>query len=235
VALPPINASEETFKREVDEELRRDQLISVWQRYGRWLVAAAVLLLAAWGGWLWWQARETKAAGVEGENFATALDKLQANDDKGAEATLKELSKSERDGYRAAAKLSNAAVLLGRGDNAGAAKGFAAVASDDSVAQPFRDLALVRQTAAEFDTLKPQEIIARLQPLAVKGNAFFGSAGEMVAVAYINTGQPARAGALYAEIGKDETVPETIRSRAVQMAGALGVDAVNPAGKETSE
>lgn len=234
MALPPINASEETFKREVDEELRRDQLIFVWQRFGRWLVAAALLLLAAWGGWLWWSAQQTKKAGVEGENFARALDSLQANDDKGAEATLKELSTSDSEGYRISAKLASAAVLLGRGDNAGAAKGFAAVAGDDAVPQPWRDLALVRQTAAEYDNLKPQEVIARLQPLAVKDSAFHGSAGEMVAVAYINSGQPARAGALYAAIAKDESVPETIRSRAVQMAGALGVDAVDPAGKEAN-
>jgi hypothetical protein len=225
---PPSDA----FLREVDEELRRDQMLSIWKRWGRWLVAGAVGVLAAWGGFLWWQDRETKAAGVEGEQLAKALDQLQAGNDAGATASLKTLSASEREGYKVSATLAQAAMAMGKGDNAAAAKGFASVANDASLSQPWRDLALVRQTAAEFDTLKPETVITRLKPLAAKGNPWFGSAGEMVAVAYLNTGQSGLAGKLFAEIGKDEQVPESIRSRAVQMAGALGVDAVNPAGKE---
>ena len=38
--------------------------------------------------------------------------------------------------------------------------------------------------------------------------------------------KPELAGPLFAAMSKDEGVPETIRTRAVQMAGLLGVDAV---------
>ncbi|RZM01233.1 MAG: hypothetical protein EOP68_22240, partial [Sphingomonas sp.] len=102
---------------------------------------------------------------------------------------------------------------------------FAAVAADTSLAKPFRDLALVRQTSAEYDTLKPQVVVERLRPLAVPGGPWLGSAGEMVGVAYIRLNQRAQAGTLFGQIARDTTVPETIRQRAVQMAGALGVDA----------
>jgi hypothetical protein len=123
-----------------------------------------------------------------------------------------------------------------KGDSAAAAKAFGEIAADEDTPKPLRDLALIRQTAAEFDAIKPSEVISRLQPLAVKGEPWFGSAGEMVAAAHLKMGKPDLAGKLYAEIGKDEGVPETLRSRAVQMAGALGVDAVTiPAGKEGSQ
>ena len=108
-------------------------------------------------------------------------------------------------------------------------QGFAEVAGDDSLAQPWRDLALVRQTVTEFDTLTPNVVIERLKPLAVSGNAWFGSAGEMVALSYIKLGQPQLAAKLFSDIAKDESVPETIRSRAVQMAGGLGADTAEPA------
>jgi hypothetical protein len=39
-------------------------------------------------------------------------------------------------------------------------------------------------------------------------------------------GQAARAAPIFAALAKDEKLPSSIRSRAVQMAGALGVDAV---------
>src|SRR3546814_15311975 len=77
-----------------------------------------------------------------------------------------------------------------------------------------------------FDTLKPQEVVDRLKPLATEGNPWFGSAGEMVAIAYMKMRKPALSGPLFAAMSKDRSVPDTIRTRAVQMAGLLGVDAV---------
>jgi hypothetical protein len=231
-STPPTH---EAFIREVDEELRRDELQSLWQRYGRLAIALIVLILAAWGGWLYWQDREKKAAGVEGEQLSQALDDLQAGNADAALAKLAPLAQSKHVGYRASAKMAEAGVALGTNDFAGAAKTYGEVATDTSVPQPWRDLALIRQTAAEFDTIKPELVVARLRPLAAKGNPWFGSAGEMVAAAYLKMGKAELAGKMFADIGKDENVPETIRSRAVQMAGSLGVDAINPPAKEETK
>src|SRR3546814_4684369 len=70
------------------------------------------------------------------------------------------------------------------------------------------------------------EVVDRLKPLATEGNPWFGSAGEMVAIAYMKMRKPELSGPLFAAMSKDRSVPETIRTRAVQMAGLLGVDAV---------
>ena len=97
------------------------------------------------------------------------------------------------------------------------------------------DTVLIRQTAAEFDSIKPELVVTRLRPLAAKGNPWFGSAGEMVAAAYLKMGKAELAGKMFADIGKDENVPETIRSRAVQMAGSLGVDSAPLPTKEVTK
>lgn len=231
-STPP---TQEAFLREVDEELRRDEFQSLWKRYGRLAIGAVILVLAAWGGWLYWQDRERKAAGVEGEQLSQALDDLQAGNADAALVKLEPLTKSDRVGYRVSAKMAEAGVALGKNDHAGAARIYGEVATDTRAPQPWRDLALIRQTAAEFDTIKPELVVARLRPLAAKGNPWFGSAGEMVAAAYLKMGKTELAGKLYADIGKDENVPESIRSRAVQMAGSLGVDAINPPAKEVNQ
>jgi hypothetical protein len=103
---------------------------------------------------------------------------------------------------------------------------YAKIASDTGLPQPFRDMALIRQTMAEFDTLAPQQIIDRLKPLAVPGNPWFGSAGEMTAIAYMKLGKDNVAGPIFAQIAKQKDLPQSLRGRAVQMAGALGIDAV---------
>jgi hypothetical protein len=69
-------------------------------------------------------------------------------------------------------------------------------------------------------------VIARLKPLAKPGNPWFGSAGELVAMAYLKEGKKDLAGPLFAAIAKDEDAPKSMRSRARQMAGVLGYDAV---------
>ncbi len=90
-------------------------------------------------------------------------------------------------------------------------------------------------TALEFDTLPPQAVVDRLKGLAVAGNPWFGSAGEMVAISYLKLNKPQQAGALFAAMAKDKKLPDTLRSRATQMAGSLGVDAVQEAADANQE
>jgi hypothetical protein len=224
LALPP--KTDQAFLREVDEELRRDQLAGFWTNWGVWVGVAVVAALAALAGFLYWQHHTVEVAGVEGEQLQVAYDSLGANNAAAAAKPLAELAQSNRDGYRALAQFTQADILLQKDDLKGAAAKLGAIAADTSLAKPFRDLALVRQTSAEFDTLKPQVVVERLRPLAVPGGAWLGSAGEMVAVSYLRMNQRQQAGTLFGQIARDTGVPETIRQRAVQMAGVLGVDAV---------
>jgi len=224
LALTP--ESNEAFLREVDDELRRDQLMSFWEKWGFWLIGGVVAALALFGAYLYWQHRQEVAAGDEAETLQGAYDKLAASQPSEAAPTLATLAGSSRDGYRALAKFTQADILLEKNDMKGAAAKFAEVANDSGLAQPFRDLALIRQTSAEYDGLKPQVVIDRLRALAIPGNPWFGSAGELVAIAYMQTNRNDLAGTLFGQIGRDKTVPDSIRQRAVQMAGVLGVDAV---------
>lgn len=228
MALPP--KTDEAFLREVDEELRRDQLAGFWTTWGKWVALGVVAALVALAGFLYYQHRTETQAGVEGEQLQAAYDALAADKVAEANTTLTKLAASDRAGYSTLARFTEADILLQKEDMKGAAAKLAAIAADTSVAKPFRDLALVRQTSAEYDTLKPQVVVERLRPLAVTGNPWLGSAGEMVAVAYVRMNQTKQAGTLFGQIAADPGVPETIRQRAVQMAGVLGVDAVASTG-----
>lgn len=226
MAVTPADQNE-AFLREVDENLRADQLADFARRYGRIVIGAIVAGLAVLAGVLWWQHHQAAVAGEQGEQLQAVFEKIGAGDFKGVQAPLAELSKSKVDGYRAAALMSEAAVAAERNDTKTAAAKFAAVAADDGLAKPYRDLALVKQTMLEFDALPPQTVIDRLKPLTVKDNAFYGTAGEMTGLALIRLNRRAEAGKLFAGIAQQDGVPGTIRQRAVQMAGVLGVDAVD--------
>jgi hypothetical protein len=223
----------ETFVREVDDELRRDDLTSFWNRFGKPGLAAIGFVLLAWGGWLFWEQRTAKQTGLDGEQLVTVGDTILGGNDVGADAKLKVLAKSENEATAAAAELTRAAVALGKNDTKTAISIFQKTSADESAPQPLRDLAVIRLAALEMDTAKPEATIARLKPYAIAGNPWFGSAGEMSAIAYMKMGKPDLAGKMLADVAQDEDVPETIRSRAVQLANALGAEAsIKPTGEE---
>ena len=223
MALTPDTG--ETFLREVDEKLREDQLRDFGKRYGGWLIAGVVLFLAAVGGWLYWQDREKAKAQEQSETLAAIYADIAAQRVATVPQRLKPLEESSNDIVSATAKLTRAAVALESNDRPTALAQFKSVADDKGMPKPDRDLAIVRATALEFDSLKPEQVIERLAPLTKPGEPWFGSAGELTAMAYLKQGQKAKAGKLFADIAADQQVPPTIRTRAVQLAGTLGVDA----------
>jgi hypothetical protein len=210
----------------VDEELRRDRARTLWQRYGKFAVAGLVLFLAAIAGAIYWNNQQQVKAGQKGEQLISAFDDISGGNKAGATGKLDALAKSDAPGYRAAALLTKADLAIEANNLDGAAALFRQVAGDQSLDEAYRNVALVRQTHVEFDKLQPQAVVDRLKPLAVAGNPWFGSAGEMVAIAYLKLNKPQDAARIFAAMAKDKQVPDSVRSRAVQMAGSLGVDAI---------
>jgi hypothetical protein len=219
LALTPTD--NEAFLREVDDNLRRDQMVGLAKRWGKPLGALVILALAALAGFLWWQHHRAETAGAEGVELAAVLDDSQVGKATPADPRLATLGQSTRGGYRALSAMTAAALAV-RTDPADAARRFDAIANDSDQPQPIRDLAMIRSTTLQYDKLPPAQVIARLRPLAVPGGPWFGSAGELTAAAYLKMGNKAQAAPLLVSIARDETVPPTIRGRAGSMAIALG-------------
>lgn len=223
MAQPPDIS--ESFKREVDENLRRDQLRDFFRKNGSWLIAGVVLFLALSGGMIWWRQHQVQIHAAETEKLAEIYKDIGSGNTSQAPKQLDTLSDSGSKAVSASAKFARAALALQQNDAKQATGIYKSVADDSGMPDPYRHAALIRQTALEFDSLKPEEVIARLAPLAKPGEPWFGTAGEMTALALVKQGKRQEAGQLYAAIAKDNGVPETIRARAVQVAGSLGVDA----------
>ena len=219
-------AEQDVLLREVDEAVRQDQLGTVAKRYGALIIAGVVLAVAAFGGWLWWQDSRESQLEERSETLVTVLDQLEGGQIAQAQGDLATLAADGSSATAVSAKLAQAAIALNQNRQADAVKALDQVAADDDAPQAYRDLAAIRSVAAQFEDMQPQAVIDRLKPLATPGNPWFGSAGELVALAYLKQGKENLAGPLLAEIAKDEAVPQTLRARTRQLAGVLGYDAV---------
>lgn len=223
MAQPPDIS--ETFVREVDENLRRDRVRDFFRDNKSALIGAVILFLAVSGGSIWFQQHRVQRSEAEVEQLAQIYKDIGTGNTSKVPQQLDDLSHAGSKGVSATALFTRAAFALQQSDTKTATNIYKQIASDSSLPQPYRDAALIRQTALEFDQLTPDQVITRMQPLTQAGNPWFGSAGEMTALAMIKQGKKQQAGQLFAAIAKDKTVPQSIRDRSIQIAGSLGVDA----------
>jgi hypothetical protein len=234
LALPPNDTTNDAFVREVDEEYRREQFLSLWRKWGRTGLIVLGLGLVALAGYLYFDARGDQTSGKQGEQLNAALESVRAGQAAKANPELRKLVEEGKPGYRAMALFNEADLLLAKSDLKGAAARYGVIANDATLAQPFRDLALIQQTRAEFDSIAPQVVIDRLKGLATADSPWLGTAGETVAAAYIKQGKRAEAGKMFALIAQSKGyVPDNMRQRALEMASAYGVDASGAEEKKT--
>lgn len=219
-------AEEEALLREVDDAVRQDDVADFGKRYGRTLAIVAVILVLGFGGYLFWEGRRDAAREAQSETLIAALDQVQAGNIPAAATGLRPLLTDGGSGPKASAQLLAAGAAMTRNNVPEATRLLTALSTDASAPAAMRDLAKLRLVAMQFDTMDKAQVAAQLGPLAQPANPWFGSAGELLAMAYLEQGKRAEAGKLFSEIARTESVPDPIRSRARQMAGVLGVDAI---------
>jgi hypothetical protein len=225
LALAPGQTSE-SFIREVDENLRRSQAEQFARRWGKWLLALALLFLAAVGGYQYWRAEQARKAAADSEALNAALNDIALPQKAGSvPQRLDAIAADANDSMAASARLARAALALQNGQRDIALAQYRTVIADEGVPQAYRDAATIRLTQMEFDSLRPEQVMERLQPLAVKDSAWFGSAGEMTALAMLKAGRRNEAAQLLTALAADRNVPARIRGRAEQLGQSLSIPA----------
>lgn len=220
--------SDTNFLREIDEEVRRDRMLKIWERYGIHLIGLAVLIVVAVGGWRVWQWHEARESAKASARYEEAFALSQSGKRTEAEQELAAIVKDAPSGYRVLARLSLAAET-GKGNAAEGVKAFDAIAADTSVDPVLRDLAKVRAAFLLVDTAPASEISARMEPIMGAEAPFHNSAKEALALSYYRAGDRAKARTLYDEILADPTVSPSLANRAQIMQALTADGAVAPA------
>lgn len=211
----------EAFLREVEEDLRRDQLANLWRRYGRWLLIAIGAFLIALAAFLYWLEQRQEKISQQSDRLVRAVQLLNEGDTAKALPELQALAGEGTDGIKALARLAEASQFVRANETDKAIRAYEAIAADKSLAEPFRQLAGFRAVQLQYDALTPEQTIEKLKPLAQDGTPWFGPAGELLAVAYLDSGQPQLARALFEAIAGNEEVAPSLRARATQMISML--------------
>ena len=197
---------------EVDEEVRRERLHKLWERYSILIIAAAVLIVAAVGGWRGYQWHEAKKAAEAGTKFEAAVALSDQGKHAEAEAAFAKVAADAPAGYRALARL-RAAAEAAAGDPKQAVKDYDALSADASLGQTLQDLAAIRAGMLLVDTAPLAEMRQRLEPLTEPGRTFRHTARELLALSAWRNHDAAAAEHFIDMITADAETPAGTRAR----------------------
>ncbi|WP_448580084.1 tetratricopeptide repeat protein [Thermaurantiacus sp.] len=220
----PVRPENDSFIREVDEEYRRSEMEKFAATWGRWILLAVGLGLALFGAYLYWQGQKAKSAESASEKLSMALDRIAENRTGEADAPLAEVAAEGSPGQRSLARMAQAGLAANRGEPEAAIAALRAVEADATAPEPLRELARIRLLRMEFDTLSPDEVIARSKPFIEGDSPWFPAVAEMVGVAHLKAGRNKDAAAVFLRLAGTAEAPESQRARAEQMAASLGED-----------
>ncbi len=197
---------------EVDEAVRRERLEKVWKQYGHYIIAAAVLIIAAVGGWRGYDYLQRQKAQEAGAQFEMAMTLAEAGKHQEAADAFAKVVKDGAGGYPTLARLREAAEL-GPRDAKAAVAALDALAADGSIGQRFQDLATLRAGFMLVDTAPFADMQRRLEPIAVAGRTFRHSARELLALSAWRNNDMTAARRYAEQLVNDGETPGAIRSR----------------------
>jgi hypothetical protein len=205
---------------EVDEDVRRDQLKKLWDQYSIYIVAAALLIIAAVGGWRGYQYLEAKKAAEASAAFDKAVELSEQNKHAEAETAFIDLAAKAPSGYRVLARL-RAAAEAGNRDPQAAAKMYDDITADRSVGAAEQDLARIRAAGLLLETSTYPSMLTRLEAAAAPGATFRHTARELLALSAWRANDSTAARKWLDLIANDGETPPSLRSRAEALQGLL--------------
>jgi hypothetical protein len=205
---------------EVDEEVRREQLKKLWDKYSVFIVALAVLIVAGVGGWRGYQYFEAKKAAEAGDAFAKAVELAEQGKHSEAETAFSDLAGKAPSGYRMLARFRAAAEAATREPQAGA-KIFDDIAADRSIGADFRDLARIKAAGLLVDSASYQDMVQRLEPLTAAGGTYRHAAREFLALSAWRVNDASATRQWLDQIALDGETPPSVRARAEALQALL--------------
>ena len=206
--------------KEVEEDLRRDQAARLWQRYGRFAIAAAVLLVLSVAGFKAWEYWDNEQRTERSARFAAALARAAQGEDAMASQEFAALAEAGG-GYGVLAAFNQARLSAEAGDVDAAIAIWDRLAQNGETDAAFRGAAVLLSVMHQADRADPAVLEARLEPLTAADGGYRPLALELTAALALRQGDRARARDLYTQVADDLEAPPGMRARAAQMLSAL--------------
>ena len=203
----------DTIFREIDEEMRREQLHKIWQNYGTYILGAALAIILGVGGYQFYVAQKTKSIEASGASYDTAAQLIGGGKSGEARAALEQIANNGPAGYATLAQLRLAADAVKAGKTADAVTAYEALSKAPATDSMLADFARLQAASLRLDQADWTEMQNRLIDLTDNSNAWRFSARELMAVAALKAGQIEQARKFGDLLMGERKVPPSILER----------------------
>jgi len=209
--------SDDSFIREVNEELRSERASEFWKRFGKIIIALAVAIVLAVGAWRYMEYRTATEAAESGDAFMSAVRLAEQGKTEEAIAALEKLEAERGGAYGAMAQLRAASELAKQGKKKDAIAAYDVVVADTTADENLRSIARLRAGYLLVDEGSVEDVSSRVTSLSAPGAPYRASALEALGLAYFKADDLEKAFAQFEEIAKDSTAPASIGQRVTIM------------------
>ena len=215
------------FINEVEEELRKDKYNQLLRKFGPYIVAVIIIIVAATGFYEYRNYSTSQTAKAASAAYESAGKIEKSGDLQAAIAKFTDLAEVAPDGYAGLSLVRAAGLKVQLGDMNGAVTLFDQAASkfDQSL---HKDLASLKSAYILLDLGRYNDVQARLGILAVDGAPYQNLAKELLAQAAFRSGDIATARTGFTYLSNATGVAKGIQSRAEQALALINVDHALP-------
>ena len=202
--------------QEIDDELRQDKASRMWRVYGKYVVAAAIVIIISVGGYKFWQQKQLDDGEKASIAYEAALARSASGDHKGAIDRLNQEEIGTVAGYAALSQMQKANLAMKIKDFEAALITFKDIAENDNYPQSIKEWASFRHAAVSVEKQIGTNAPADLDSLIATDSPWRFLAKEIKAIKEIETGNKSGAKAIFSELADDENAPERLRLRAAE-------------------
>lgn len=213
-------SEEDNIFREVEEDMRREQLAAMWDKYGIFVLIGAaliVVIVGGYNGYQWWSARQAAHSGQAYYEASELLDQKKATE---ALEAFTKLADGAGAGYRTLTRLKIAAIHAEQDRKAEAVAIYDSLAQNGADAM-LQDYAKLQGAVLRLDDADHAEIQKRVEGLNTDTNPWRYSARELLALVAFRSGDTGESEKLFSQILGDPSAPAEIRQRAEAMLALL--------------
>lgn len=210
--------------QEIDEELRQDRAHQLWHAYGKYAIAAAIIVIGTAAGYQGWRNYDLSSRRADGERFNAAMELAGSEKTDAAFKAFSGLADDGTTGYQLLARFSQARLLTQNGKTQDAVIAYRVLADDVSIDSLYRNLAVIlgaygelNISGADFSALQD-----RLQPLTASTSPWRFSAQEITGLLLKRSGDKTKAREMFSTLANDKNTPQGVRTRAQEMLSILG-------------
>lgn len=218
----------DSFIREVNEDIRQENIGRLWRRLKPFVLGGAVALILAVIAIQSYSFYMRSKAQRLGDAYAEALKLAEAADYDKAFAALADIENSGFGGYPMLAEMRKAALLAQKSDNAAAVTVYDHLAADNANPQPWRDAARIRAAYLLADSGSFADVERRVKALANDVNPMRQAAREALGLSAWKAGRLQEASYYFNRIVTDNEGAGTGFSvRALMMISLIGSESDN--------